>query len=676
MPLETGTLLNNRYRIIEQLATGGMGAVYVALDDTLQIKVAVKENLNLNPDSERQFRREASLLASLRHPNLPRVTDYFILEGSQYLVMDFIAGDDLEYRINNQPPSAREVLLWADGICDALSYLHSRQPPIIHRDIKPANIKVQPDGVPILVDFGIAKFFDDASKTTTGARALTPGFSPPEQYGGRHTDHRSDQYALAATFYNLLTCQRPPDSMTRLIKHVPLKPARKMNPMVPPGLDDAIQRALSLEPEQRFPDIDSFKAALHGPPASATIRSEQAAQTIPSEQTVPAAAPSRRIPIWIILGALAIILFGGGAIVLGSGLLQPEPAPTDTIPLVAVAATETTSPPPTYTPVPTFTQTSSPSATPTLQPTATAAFPSIGGGGRIAFISNRDDGHTLQVYTMNPDGSDVRQITFGPGQKSQPKWSPDGAKIAFVSNQEGNKEIYVMNADGSNPHNITNNSADEFDPAWMPDQTRLVFTSDRISQLRQVFIMDIDCESGETCATGKPRNLSAGFAVEYSPAWAPPGMQPLPWLPEDYTLAVVVSINEAPGKVFFRIPDESLPPEEVDPIDMDRSNKIVGVDNIAWSPDGQFITFTWIQPTWNEVYLIRLADRGQYSPVRLTNSLGNKEPAFSPDGQLVAFTSTRDQNPEIYLMSVAGAAQTNLTNNSGRDMQPDWQPAQ
>ena len=169
-----------------------MGTVYLAQDLSLQIKVAVKENLNTNPESERQFQREASLLANLRHSNLPRVTDHFIIDEKQYLVMDYVEGEDLDTRFGRKRPSVDEVLTWGVAISDALIYIHSRQPPIIHRDIKPANIKLHPDGNLMLVDFGIAKVFD-SQQTTTGARGLTPGYSPPEQYGGSITDHSSDQ---------------------------------------------------------------------------------------------------------------------------------------------------------------------------------------------------------------------------------------------------------------------------------------------------------------------------------------------------------------------------------------------------------------------------------------------------------------------------------------------------
>ena len=170
MTLSTGFLLNNRYRILSVLGQGGMGAVYRAIDENLGVEVAVKENLFLSDEYARQFQLEASILANLRHPNLPRVGDYFVIHGQgQYLVMDYIDGEDLRQRIErlNCLPESEVVVIGA-VICDALTYLHTRQPSVIHRDIKPGNIKITPDGEIYLVDFGLAKVMGDSQATTTG----------------------------------------------------------------------------------------------------------------------------------------------------------------------------------------------------------------------------------------------------------------------------------------------------------------------------------------------------------------------------------------------------------------------------------------------------------------------------------------------------------------------------
>src|SRR5574340_547351 len=183
LSLDIGTLLHKRYRIVENLAQGGMGSVYSAMDETLGILVAVKENLFTTEEAARQFRLEATILANMRHPNLPRVTDHFSVEGQgQYLVMDYIEGEDLRERMERVGVIPEDdVIVIGAAICDALTYLHSRTPPILHRDIKPGNVKIAPNGHIVLLDFGLAKVVQGDQPTTMGARAMTPGYSPPEQ---------------------------------------------------------------------------------------------------------------------------------------------------------------------------------------------------------------------------------------------------------------------------------------------------------------------------------------------------------------------------------------------------------------------------------------------------------------------------------------------------------------
>ncbi|MBG0787198.1 MAG: serine/threonine protein kinase, partial [Anaerolineaceae bacterium] len=199
MSLVINSLLKERYRINAVLAQSGMGTVYQAYDETLNIQVAVKENRYTTEVHSRQFRNEATLLAGLRHPNLPRVIDHFVLpDQGEYLVMDLIAGQDLQQCLGGlgQPMPEDAVIQIGVAVCQALEYLHSRKPPIIHRDIKPANLKQTPDGQIVLVDFGLAKLFQQGEKTTTGAAGSTSGYSPIEQYGQGVTDARSDLYAL------------------------------------------------------------------------------------------------------------------------------------------------------------------------------------------------------------------------------------------------------------------------------------------------------------------------------------------------------------------------------------------------------------------------------------------------------------------------------------------------
>jgi eukaryotic-like serine/threonine-protein kinase len=263
MPLVPGQILKNRYRIAKLLAQGGFGAVYRAWDLNLNNAVALKENLTTSPESLKQFTTEARLLANLRQENLPYVIDHFSVPGQgQYLVMEFVEGKDLQSMLDEGGPLAEsQVITWFSQVCNALGYLHSQTPAIIHRDIKPANIKITPKGQVMLVDFGIAKVYDPSGRTTVGARAVTQGFSPPEQYGTGRTDARSDIYALGATLFAALTGQTPLDSLQRRLGN-PLTPPRQINLALSPSMEQVILRAMELDPVRRYASVREFRSAL------------------------------------------------------------------------------------------------------------------------------------------------------------------------------------------------------------------------------------------------------------------------------------------------------------------------------------------------------------------------------------------------------------------------------
>lgn len=272
--LAAGDMLQGRYLISRLLGKGGMGAVYQAQDTRLGNRsVAVKENFDATPEAQAQFKLEATTLAALNHPNLPRVNDHFIEpSGKQYLVMDFVEGEDLQALLDRKGCMAEaQVRPWIEQVCDALEYLHTQNPPIIHRDIKPANIKITPAGRAMLVDFGIAKQYRAGQKTMAAARAVTSGFSPPEQYGGARTDARSDVYALAATLYCLLTGQPPPDAMDRLTG-AQFTPPRRANPATSAVTEAAIVRGLALTPQDRPQSVTAFLQMLGSAPQPAGAR--------------------------------------------------------------------------------------------------------------------------------------------------------------------------------------------------------------------------------------------------------------------------------------------------------------------------------------------------------------------------------------------------------------------
>lgn len=278
--LKAGEVLRSRYKIRRIIGQGGMGSIYLADDLRLEGRLcALKEvehdrslPTGLLRQTREQFLREATVLARLDHPNLPKVSDYFSIGGRDYLVMDFVPGKDLrtlmtEARQQGRFLSEREVLGWASQIADALSYLHSQNPPILHRDIKPSNLKLTPSGLVKLVDFGLVKILasDEVTVTVLQGRG-TALYTPLEQYGGDsgHTDARSDVYAFGATLYHLLTNRPPVEARELFLNPESLLPPRQLNPDVSQRTERAILWALNLHPEQRPQDVETLRQSLLG----------------------------------------------------------------------------------------------------------------------------------------------------------------------------------------------------------------------------------------------------------------------------------------------------------------------------------------------------------------------------------------------------------------------------
>ncbi|MCB0212357.1 MAG: protein kinase [Anaerolineae bacterium] len=325
MTLKEYTILENRYRIDTLLAQGGMGAIYQAFDLNLNTPVAIKENSLQTPEHVEQFRREALILARLRHAGLPRVIHHFGLAGRQYLVMDFIEGRNLWEIVTERggPLPVIPALEYMIQVCQAVSHLHKQIPPIIHRDIKPQNIKITPAGRAVLVDFGIAKELStDFHKTQAGAQRATSGFSPPEQYTGAGTTPASDIYALGATLYALLTAKKPPRSTNLIDGDVKFESPHVSNPDLNPQVTQAIVHAMQLKPEDR-PDsvgtwqqrLETILQALSAAPMAddATMFSKKNASNVVDADitaddiddvtiigVVPAAPPAESILYWLV----------------------------------------------------------------------------------------------------------------------------------------------------------------------------------------------------------------------------------------------------------------------------------------------------------------------------------------------------------------------------------------
>jgi Tol biopolymer transport system component len=683
MALEKGYLLYGRYRIDAVLGRGGMGSVYRALDENLGIPVAVKENLFTTEEYARQFRREATILAGLRHSNLPRVTDHFVIAGQgQYLVMDYIDGDDLRSRIEKgNLPTERLAVDWAKQICDALNYLHNRQPPVVHRDIKPGNVRITSDGRAVLVDFGLARLMEGPT-TTTGAKAMTPGYSPPEQYGASRTDSRTDIYALAATMYTLMTGAMPEDGLERALGQRTLTPIRTRNPKISTGVAAAIEKALEVLPENRFQTIGEFQKALQlavptapQPVAAASISKAPppkppvrvVAGTAPlkmpppaPKKTVPAPVPAQQpkrgfswgcaasvFLLFLIVGGVVLFLtFGNEIMAIMNSITNRTPIfaagdQTQTMILADTAvATETHTPT-----VELSTDTPQPTETDTPVPT------SIGRAQSIAFVSDRTG--IPQIFIMDIGGGEEQQLTNESEGACQPDWSPDGTQLIYTSPCKSptdvkyvSSSIYRINADGTGRTSLTKVPGGDYDPAWSPDGKKILVTSLQ-SNRQHIYIMDTN---------GNNRVDASGAigAIDSQGRWGPTGDRIIR-LRRIGDLAVA----------FYGV---------IDPIDQ-APKQFSRVTYSVSSPDWSVNNFI-IYVAKGQVSICQFEDQYNCEKNQLSQAYMETTVArFSPDGQWVLFDMNVKNNRDIYRLPIVGSREPmRITSDRSSETDPAWRP--
>ena len=729
MTLERGALLHKRYRIVEILGQGGMGSVYRAVDENLGVDVAVKENLFTTDEYARQFRLEAVILANLRHPNLPRVTDHFVIgDQGQYLVMDYIEGEDLRQRMERMGNVTEDdAILIGAAICDALAYLHTRRPPILHRDLKPGNIKITSDGHIFLVDFGLAKVLHGSQATTTGARAMTPGYSPPEQYGTARTDSRTDIYSLGATLYAALSGIIPEDGLARAMDNTQLTPLRKRNSKVTRRLAAAIERAMGIDPADRFQTAEEFKRSLLGsktktqllpgeymiepPPAEAiedfrqgVIEKASQPSVVDHKSVNPKVSSAGELPVFkpkrrkrrnrrvvsLFLGAILLLSLGIVAFV----RLRPGDVPSQmknwfapiiefelppnwgfSLPPQAPVGTPTSRQLPTVTPVtvqpsatasaiaPTQTLPPIVEITPTVGDLPVPVATALGGGtGQIVFASTRSG--IPQIYLVNADSTDLKQLTIIEQGACQPSWSPDGLQLVFISPCLGRADfyetlynessLYIINADGTGLDQLTAAPGSDFEPAWSPDGSKIAFTSVR-GGFRQIYSLDI--ESREVTLL-----TNTTSAIESSqPSWSPDGTK-IVYLVKRVGAYQVWSMN-ANGQEASQLT---------------RSGQDLWDYLPSWSPDGRTVFFNQRRPGAFRPWLMQMdAEDPTQEPRRLNFITPIEDVSVSEDGYWLVFEGMDNEgNREIYYMTVAGSGRTRLTNDPKIDFDPAWRPLQ
>ncbi|MBI9050368.1 MAG: serine/threonine-protein kinase [Anaerolineaceae bacterium] len=674
MFLQPETILKNRYRIIRLLGRGGMGAVYLAYDQNLDIQVAIKSNRDHSEESTTQFLQEARMLAALHHPNLPRVIDHFILQTNEYLVMDFVKGQDLQDILDRGETFPLDVVLsYARQLGKAVQFLHAQNPPIIHRDIKPANIKVDDKGHCVLVDFGIAKSGSTAQATSAGAKGYTPGYAPPEQYGNARTGPFSDQYSLAATLFHLITGQRPADSVQRALGKAILTPMNLLKSGLPPHFAPAFERALSIKPDQRFVSVEDFIRTLVDPAYTPIASGPSMYSTV---SLVKKPTPKWLMPV--IGGILAISIIGSGVI-----FLPKLFTPSNNNPSVAAVntdqnnsntsnAAEISS---TASLEPTSTETAQPTPSPTITLTPTPAFESIGGGGKVAFISDRSPDGVDQIWTMNvfmnADGAltadDPRQLTFDEYDKSDIAWSPDGSKMLYTA--EGNpadghlgKEIWVLNLNKPDmpARNLTYQKGDDTGAVYSPDGEYIAFANfGRYSEVHQIYFMEPD---------GRNMQRIVSEYDEYSPFWTP-NMD-----------ALLNVINARSHQYLYKHIWEGdiFPTPYPTPRPFDRTTTFGQLGEVTdpdLSADGTYLVYSRIEGRLYHIYSMEMRFSGAKKTLLTADNNYSRWPEWSPDGNWIVYTAYGENGSQedVFIMTSTGLLKTNLTMHEANDRQAAWQ---
>jgi serine/threonine protein kinase, bacterial len=267
--LEPGTLLLDRYSIVNRVGGGGMGSVYQARDKRLADRLcAVKEMIEMFADQAQRakavedFKREAEVLAQLDHPSIPTVFDYFIEAGRYYLVMRWIGGGDLADQMRLRAGIIEEPIItkWAIQICDVLHYIHQQRPPIIYRDLKPANLMLDDKTNRVmLVDFGIARIVRPTEKGVTAIGTM--GYAPPELFAGK-VEPRSDIYSLGATMFHMLTGSDPQDNPLLIFDFSKNPRPCQINPAITPEMERILMKSVAHKPEDRHSSALEFMRAL------------------------------------------------------------------------------------------------------------------------------------------------------------------------------------------------------------------------------------------------------------------------------------------------------------------------------------------------------------------------------------------------------------------------------
>jgi len=684
------------YKILEHIGSGGMGDVYLAEDEVLRRKVALKvlpDEMARRPDHLARFRREAEAVAALSHPNIVTIFSVEEEDGVHFLTMELVDGRTLDKLIPEGGMPLLDLLSLAAPMADALAAAH--EAGVVHRDIKPSNVMVDRKGRLRIMDFGLAKL--EPSGTGTGSAAPTEAmtregvqigtipYMAPEQVQGKRVDHRADTFSFGIVLYEMATGRRPfgggsgPEVMSAIMRDDPA-PVGELRPDAPRGLARVLSRCLEKDPAARYTSTADLRDDL------ARLRDEE---SMAARSGRPAEASGRgRFPWWTVGVGAFVVLLAAMSVMVWRSVSRAVDRPTASAPPAGRRVSQLTFGAeleewPAWSPdgktlvysaekdgfkklftrdlasgeIRQLTEGRADEVQATWSPR----------GDRIAFVRASREAGTLEpddLFGNFFEGGDIWEIDLGTGEMSRmienafsPAWSPDGSRIAFEAGWAGPARIWIADERGRNARQITTDTSEaveHVEPSWSPDGSRLVFRR-REKSKSDIQIIDLASAEVVVLTDDDYRDLNA--------RWAPDGG------------SIIFSSYRGGGQNVWRQPVDGAgrPSAPAEQLTTGAGNDV----QIALSPDGTRLCFTVLginSDLWTLPVDARTGQpAGQPAPLVSTtreDSRGN----WSPDGKVLAFNSDRLGDMNIWLRDLGDGAERQVTKGPGGDYQPSWSP--
>ncbi len=682
--LTTGSTFAERYQIIEELGRGGMGKVYKVHDTEIKEKVALKllkSEIALDEKTIERFRNEIRLARKIAHKNVGRMFDLGKGEGTYFITMEYVPGQDLKGLIRQTGKLAVETTVSiAKQVCEGLEEAHKQG--VVHRDLKPSNIMIDKEGNVRIMDFGIARSIKTKGLTGAGVMIGTPEYMSPEQAEAKAVDHRSDIYSLGVILYEMVTGLLPfegdtPLSIAMKHKSEKLKAPKLLNPQIPDDLNSLILKCLEKVKTDRYQAAEEIFKDITGIEKKIPL----------TQRVVPKRKPatSKEVTVKfnlkkVFISALIIIV-----LIAIAGLLLFRPSPPDTD--IEIGTTRQIS----YEP-------------------GLEIDPKISPDGKMVAFVTGPLGKTRLVVRQVAGGRPIEVTQDFPGNQRWPQWSPDGTQLAFYS--EG--AIYVVPSLGGVPKQIVDKieNSSAHSPAWSPDGKKIAYVRND-----SIYVFTLDSETSEKIVEAK---------YVHSLSWSPDGSQ-IAYVSGN--IGFVFSKFDIAEVIFTIIGNNAPSSIHIASLSRGTTVRVTSGDNLnaspVWTPEKKHILFISDRGGARDIYAVPLTSSGKPSgaAARLTtgsnaytmsisrdgqklvysvfNSTANvssiqipkKGPVsiseskpitkgnqivesadISPDGQWVAYNSDLSGNSDIYKIMVTGEEAIQLTTHPSGDFNPRWSP--